>query len=105
LAWAGAPFTGDQEQRRDHERAEHHDVVRDEELGQARSEWRGEDSESGEDRLCGEKPAKKPSEVFADDLVKEKAAGKYDSACDDPIDVVPKHARLVEKRAEGWAKS
>lgn len=39
--------------------------------------------------------------MLAADLVKEKGAGKKDSARDDPIDVVPKHSRLVEKRSEG----
>jgi hypothetical protein len=92
FALAGAPFTSDQEQQGGHERPEHHDVVRVTELGQADSGRGGEDSENRKDRLCGEKPAKELSQVFADDLLKGEAAGKNDGARDDPIDVVPKHS-------------
>src|SRR6266481_276612 len=100
-----APFTGDQEQRDSHEHAEHHNVVREEDLGQADSERGGENSEHREDRLCGEKPAKELSQVLVGELVEEEAEGKNNGAGDNPIDVVPKHSRLVEERAEGWAKS
>ena len=44
-------------------------------------------------------------EVFVGHLVKEEAEGKNDGARDDPIDVAPKHWRLVEERAKGRASS
>ena len=100
IARAGRRFAGGQEHRRGCERAKHHNIVRDAELGQVDSKRRGEDSENREGGLCGEKPAKEPPEVLVGELVEEEAEGKNDGARYDPIDVIPKRSRLIEESAK-----
>ena len=94
-------ITGGPEQPGGHERAKHHEVVGNAELGQTDSERRGKDSENREERLCCKKPAKKRPHMFVGELVEEEQEGKNDGARDGPIDVVPKHPRLMEDGAEG----
>ena len=43
--------------------------------------------------------------MFADDLVKEEAAGENQDTRDDPTDVAPKLWRLAEERAKGRERS
>ena len=100
MTWSGTQPIGENGHGNDDAGYEHDDTVSEIELCQTDSKGGSKDSENGEEHLGRKKPAKKLPEVFAADLVKEKAERNKDGAGDVPIQVFPKGGRLIEERME-----